>query len=168
MNYETFESGIAAIYATFSRKAPAQNILKAIYKRIEHLPPDFMDYALRHIEDLEEMPKNIGQYLIRNLWPEYLERHPELKSRWDKSCCPLCDPNIPGWRKVYQPEVTGWGEETYKPVLVRCTCGTAPNPNQEKVYQDYELEQLGFKLECLFHWSKDNLPECLRSLQPSK
>lgn len=163
MNYDNFYDGIEDIYATFGKKMPETKVLERIYDRVKQLPDGFIDFAAKRVEDLEKLPQNIGMYLLRELWPDYLEKHSELKSRLDLACCPRCCPDLPGWRKIYQPEVTGWGEETYKPVIIRCTCGNAPNPNHEKVYQDYELENMGFRLKCPFRWSRDNLPDYMRS-----
>lgn len=142
MSYDRFFDGIEEIFAAFGKKMPEDRVVQAIYKRVRSLPDGFMDFAVRHFEDEEQLPKNMGHYLLRDLWPEYLSRNPDLKSH-EYARCEKCDPNLPGWRKVYAQETTGWGESFLTPVIVRCACGNAPNPNHERVYSDCELEDAG-------------------------
>lgn len=146
MNYDKFIDGIEEIYATFGKKRPEDQIIQAIYKKIKNLPDSFIDFAVNHFEDEEKLPQNIGHYLFRELWPKYLERNPVMKKS-EFSCCPNCIPDIPGWRKVYKQEKTGWDELIWKPVIVRCACGNALNPRHEPVYSDFELENMGYSLK---------------------
>lgn len=162
MEYSHFLDMLEKIYATFGKRLPQSAVIDRIYDRVGQLPDSFMDFALKYFEDQDDLPKNMGGFLINNLWPEYLANHPELRARHEVKCCPLCDIDLPGWRRVYEPEITGWGRKVYKPVHVRCTCGGYPNPNQERVYQDFELEQMGYKIDCPYEWDRDNPPECLR------
>lgn len=145
MNYDKFIDGIEDIFATFGKKRPEDRVVEAIYKRIKDLPDSFMDFAVKHFDDMEKLPQNIGRHLFRELWPEYLERNPEMKKS-EYACCPNCDPDLPGWRKVYEQETTGWGEQVWKPIIVRCACGNAPNPRHEQIHTDFELESMGYKL----------------------
>lgn len=163
MNYDKFYQGLEDIYNTFGKKMPEANVVERIFSRVKDLPDRFMQYAVKHFEDQEKLPQNMGMYLFRNLWPDFLDSNPNMKSTLDVASCPKCDPNIPGYRKIYEQEKTGWGETVWKPVLVRCACGNAPNPRNEPVYTDSELEAKGYALKCPFHWDRSNMPECLRS-----
>lgn len=146
MNYDKFIDGIEGIYAIFGKNRPDDRIIQAIFKRIKDLPDSFIAFAVKHFEDQEQLSKNMGRYLFRDLWPEYLERNPELK-KMDVACCHKCCSDLPGWRKIYKQETTGWGEKVWKPVIVRCACGNALNPRHEPVYSDFELENMGYKLK---------------------
>lgn len=162
LNYEKFYDGIEDIFAAFGKKTPEDKTIQAIYKRIQTLPDAFMDYAVKHFEDQEQLPKNMGRYLFRELWPEYLERNPEMK-RSEVDCCPNCISDIPGWRKVYKQETTGWGEQVWKPIIARCACGNAPNPGHEPVYTDFELENMGYKLKLEFTPEQKEMHETWRA-----
>lgn len=146
MNKDVFISGIENIYDFFGRKKPEPRHIEIIFRQIKDLPDSFMDFAVKHLEMSESLPRNMGRYFFRELWPEYLERNPEMKKS-ENSCCLNCDPDLPGWRKIYKQETTGWGEKVWKPVIVRCTCGNALNPRHEPVYSDFELENMGYKLK---------------------
>lgn len=122
-----------------------------------------MNFAIRHFEEAEKLPRNMGRYLIRELWPAYLEHNPDMRSR-EIQCCANCDPSVPGYRKVYEREQTGWGDKIWKPVLVRCACGNAPNPRNEPVYTDSELEDKGYSLTIPFHFEPQDLPEAWRKI----
>lgn len=158
MDYDKFLEGIEDIFATFGRKRPDDRIVEIIYRRIIDLPDSFMDFAIKHFEDEESLPKNLGKFLLRDLWPDYLERNPDLKFK-EIQCCPKCSPDIPGWRKVYIQEMTGWGEKVWKPVIMRCSCGNAPNPRHEKVYTDLELQESGYSLSCPFHFDREEMKQ---------
>lgn len=148
MNFRKFTDGIEEIYAIFGKKVPEDRILNLVFKRIENLPDAFMDFAVRHFEDQENLPRNLGRYLFRELWPQYLELHPELRSKSEDVYCPHCDMacGIPGRRRVWRLEHLPWGDE-YEPVLVRCACGNGPNLTNEPIYSDFELESMGFILK---------------------
>lgn len=161
MDYQKFMDGIEEVYAIFGKKVPDTKIVESIYKRIKKLPERFMDYAVKHFEDEENLPRNIGRYLLRELLPEFLNKNPDLKS-CEIECCPKCDPSVPGWRKVYEHEKTGWGDMIWKPILVRCACRNAPNPRNEPVYTNSELEDKGYSLTIPFHFEPEDLPEAWR------
>lgn len=162
MSYDRFFDALGRIYATFGKKVPQTEVIERIYDRVCKLPEGFLEYTVQYFEDQDDLPKNMGKFLLRVLWPDYLIKHPELKSTQEISACPVCDPGKPGWRRVYMPERTGWGQSVYRPVHVRCTCGSYPNPDQDKIYTDWELEDMGYLLECPYPWDKYNPPEFLR------
>lgn len=168
MNRIYFNDCISEIFASQGRQAPGKPIQDAIFKRVESMPDIFMGFAVAYFQETTELPKNMGRYLLRDLWPKFLTKHPELKGHSEIKCCPLCDTGSPGWRRVWEPEVTGWGQKVYKPVHVRCTCGGYPNPNQERVYHDFELEQMGYRLDCPYEYDRDNPPEFLRRAMDQK
>lgn len=163
MEYSHFLDMLEKIYATFGKRLPQSAVIDRIYDRVGQLPDSFMDFALKHFEDQDDLPKNMGGFLLNNLWPECLANHPELRARNEKQCCPLCDNGNPGWRRVWRPVKTAWGKEAFLPEHVRCSCGGYPNPNQEKVYSDWELEDMGYRLTCPHpEWDRHNPPEFLR------
>lgn len=147
MQIETFQDGLDEIYSIFGKKAPEERIASTIYKRIRNFPDKFMKYAIEHFENQEKLPSNLIYYLKQILWPEFLERNPELKSNINYSICPQCNPDLPGWRRVWMAELTGWDEIVYVPVDVRCSCGNARNPRNEPIFTDNELLANGFYLE---------------------
>lgn len=136
MTETLFLEKIEAIYGIFGRKRPEMSVCAAIFKSISTLPDAFMDFCITHFQDREDMPKNMGMYLLRTLWPEYLERNPNLKSRHEIVCCYKCAPELPGFRKVY--DSSGCCH------VIRCTCGNAPNPQHERVFTDQELLAWGY------------------------
>lgn len=118
MNIMVFQEGLERIYATFARKFPENDrIPEAIYRRVARLPDAFMDFAVARIEDMEKLPANLGRYLFRDLWPEYLDANPELRERrYEQQGCPNCKHDNPGRRLVYEPDGTSH--------LAACTCCT--------------------------------------------
>lgn len=146
LDYDKFFNGMEDIYAAFGKKMPEDKIVQAIYKRVKTLPDAFMDFALKCLEDEEKLPQNLGRYLFRNLWPEYLALHPELKAIEDIACCSKCAPDMPGYRKVWQPELV-LGQEDYTPRIIRCTCGNAPNPKKEPIFTDDQLLNMGWLIK---------------------
>lgn len=159
MDLEKFSDGIEEIYAIFNKKMPEDRAKEVVYRRIKDLPPQFMDFAIRHFEDQETLPRNMGYYLKRVLWPEFLDKNPDMKSKTDYSCCPQCLPELPGWRRVWGAEMTGWGELVYLPLEVRCACGNARNPRNEPIMTDDELIAKGFFLENPYGHKKQDAPE---------
>lgn len=148
MDFEIFSAGLEEIFAIFNKKTPEERVVEIVYKRVKDLPPEFMAFAIRHFEDQNSLPRNMGMYLARELWPQYLERYPELQSKNEDVYCPHCDMacGIPGLRRVWRLQHLPWGDE-YEPVLVRCACGNGPNPTNEPIYSDFELERMGFILK---------------------
>lgn len=147
MTLQEFASGIEEIYAIFGKKSPEDKVNEIIYRRVMNLPPEFMTFAVRHFEEQETLPRNMGFYLTKILWPEYLERNPHLKSYEEKQLCPNCLEEMPGFRRVYAKEETAQGV-VWVPMEVRCQCGIAPNPRNDPIYSDWDLEKMGLKLKC--------------------
>lgn len=151
-----FTNAAELIFAAHGKKLPSTEILDAIYRRISELPPDFLTFAVRHLEDAVDLPKNLGRYLLRELWPEYLEKHPEQRAMQERQCCPLCAPELPGWRKIWGPA------PDYQCRIVRCTCGNARALLDEPVLSDAEWQARGYFTEMPFHYTPDNLPQVLQ------
>lgn len=158
MNKDVFISSIENIYAIFGRKKPEPRHIEIAFRQVKDLPDNFMNYAVRRFEDEENLPKNIGRYLLRDLWPEYLENHPEIKSNIQFLCCPKCIPDIPGYRKAWEP-ITFHGESTYIAHILRCPCGNAPNPRHDPVLSDDQLLSMGWLLENPFLDMQIDIPE---------
>lgn len=83
-----FSNWMADVYAIFGRNRPQAEIMRVIYERVETLPDDFFSYAKGVIADMDDLPRNMGKLLKTVLWPEYLGKHPELRSHADY--CPEC------------------------------------------------------------------------------
>lgn len=147
MDKNIFLNGLNEIYTFFNRKTPEYRVTENLYKRIDNLPDDFMQFAIDHFANRDSLPKNMGYYLKCELWPEYLDKNPDLKSTINYSSCPNCLPELPGWRRAWVSEITGWGEMVYKPVTIRCACCNYPNPKNEPVLTDEELIAKGYYLE---------------------
>lgn len=146
MDLNTFSDSVERIFAIFNKKMPDDRVIETIYKRVKDLPSDFMDFAVRHFEDQENLPRNLGRYLYRELWPEYLSENPENRAHVE--LCPNCLPEMPGYRKVWRKESYCNGEkEDWFPLVIRCSCGIAPNPRKDPVYSDRELLDMGLSLD---------------------
>lgn len=154
MNYDVFETGMEEIFATFGKKKPETYILKAIYKRVESLPPEFMSYCVGYFEEQKELPKNFGLCLVHDVWPQFLAKHPEMKASNAYGRCNNCLPQIPGFREVYEPFMLD-GELRYTPRIFRCPCGNAPNPNNDPAPTDAELLSHGWLLKMPFSHTKE-------------
>lgn len=146
MDRNIFRNGLNEIYSFFGRKMPDDRICESIFRRVKSLPDDFMNFVITHFTVQETLPRNMGYYLLRVLWPEYLNKNPDLQAHENK-CCPLCIPELPGWRRVWGTEKTGWGDIVHVPLEVRCTCGNARNPRNEPIFSEYELLAKGLFLE---------------------
>lgn len=150
MRRQYFETILEKIYATFGKRLPTENVCDAIFERIKDFPDDFLDYAYRRFQDMPQLPQNLGYCLRRELWPEYLEKNPDLRAGRSYETCPKCIKCMPGYRKAYAPD--------YSPVIVRCTCGNAPNPNHEPIPTDAELTAKGFYIKRPYCYRNDDLP----------
>lgn len=103
MNKTLFMENMDAIHATFGKPVPTSRILDVIFSRVEPLPDDFMDYARNRVKNMDSLPANFGAFLKRDLWPDYLDKHPELRAREDASCCPDCDRGNPCYFSMHDP-----------------------------------------------------------------
>lgn len=139
MNYDYFLAGIEDIYAIFGKKRPSEQTIKMIYKRIVTCPENFIDFTINYFEDQDALPPNMGRFLIRELWPNFLDKHPELRAREYTHSCPKCVPDIPGYRKVWDPH--GMSH------IVRCSCGNAPNPDGDQILEDEDWLAMGWYFE---------------------
>ncbi|MGE9985390.1 hypothetical protein [Desulfovibrio sp. SGI.169] len=97
MNKFHFSNKLRGIYAAFGKAYPGTSVAEAIFKRVESMPDGFMDYALERLENQPDMPKNLGYHLRHALWPEYLEKHPQLKATESQGGCHNCSPDMPGF-----------------------------------------------------------------------
>lgn len=165
MRRVTFEESIEKVFAIFGKNTPPDRVLDLIFNRIEHLPDDFMSFVVRHFEDQLDLPKNMGFYILRQIWPDYLQAHPELKAKNQYCSCPRCANGLPGWRHVWEPIYTQ-GRHTYVVRVVRCPCGNAPNPNNEHIPSDEELLALGWQIHMPFCIWLPGLPRNWRSIIP--
>lgn len=162
MTLQEFTTGIEEIYAIFGKKSSEERVNEIVYRRVMNLPPEFMTFAVRHFEDQESLPRNMGYYLKQILWPEFLDKNPDLRSNQQRACCPNCCPEMPGWRRVFRIEKTALGD-FWTPEIVRCACGNAPNPRGEKVMSDYELVQCGFSLQAPDEYKNRKMSDFLAS-----
>ena len=119
MNNSYFCSRLRDIYATFARGYPAAGISEAIFRRVESMPDDFMDYALERLENQPDMPKNMGYHLRHVLWPEYLEKHPQLRATESSGRCNNCSPDLIGF-------LWAWDADG-KRYCLKCACNSRPD-----------------------------------------
>lgn len=146
MDYDKFFDGIEEIFAAFGKNMPDDKIVQAIHKRVKNLPDDFMTYAVKFFENEEKLPRNIGRYLLLELWPEYLKQHPEMKAAEKYFSCPDCIPGIPGYRKAWAPALV-LGKPGFECRIIRCQCKNAPNPYNEPIFTDNQLLDMGWRLD---------------------
>lgn len=119
MKDSVFLSGITEIYAAFGKNMPSLAIRNAIFRRLADKPDSFMAYAQERVCNLESLPSNLGRYMELDLWPDYRDSRPELANYNQLVCCALCDPSLPGFRRVYSVDY----QEIY---LWKCPCNTNP------------------------------------------
>lgn len=138
MREDYFYEKLREIYATFSKAFPAGHISAAIFKRVQNLPDDFMDYALTRLENDVSLPQNLGRYLRMELWWDYLEKHPEQSAYYQPIGCFRCK-NQPGIRLYWEPD------GTVHPC--KCVCNMDPRIAHISAPTDAELLALGYFLE---------------------
>lgn len=163
MIYEIFESGIDEIYATFGKKKPEYRVLEAIYNRVERLPESFMAFTVKYFQNQNELPKNVGLFLMQEIWPEYLRQNPDKRAYNEFGACPNCLADMPGFRRVYEPFEMN-GKIYYHVHIFRCPCGNAPNPNNEHVFTDDEILAKGWATRLPFYYEQEELPESWRKM----
>lgn len=142
MNEVIFLKGLQNIFAAHGKKVPDEAVRNSIFKRINKFPDAFMDYAVTRLENSVELPHNLGLFFVRELWPDFLEDNPHLRSVHDRIACPKCIPGMPGWRYVYRP-FPDWECR-----IVRCTCGNIDNSRLSDIpiYSDSQLIEMGYQL----------------------
>jgi len=120
MDKVRFAEWIRGVYAAFGKAAPAQGVMAAVYRRIDGLPDGFLAFAAEQLEDRDSLPANLGRELRRVLWPEYLEKNPELRAREQPRGCRECagspDPGI----------IWAWSRDGHRYALP-CVCNTVPS-----------------------------------------
>lgn len=116
----TFEDGMDEIYAAFGKKSPEPRVLDAAFRRVENLPDEFMAFCVKRLPDEEKLPQNLGRFMLRELWPEFLDRRPELRSQvMEHAPCQRCNmSDMPGYIRV-------WHTERREARVFRCTCNNA-------------------------------------------
>ena len=119
MNNSHFCGKLREIYAAFGKGYPVAHISDAIFRRIDSLPDGFMDYALDRLENQPDMPRNMGYHLRHVLWPEYLEKHPELKTGDKMRRCNNCSPDLIG-------SFWAWDADG-KRYCLKCACNSRPD-----------------------------------------
>lgn len=119
MNEYHFCGNLREIYAVFGKAYPAKHISDAIFRRVETMPDGFMDYALERLENQPDMPRNMGYHLRHVLWPEYLEKHPELRAGEGRRRCNNCSPDLLGFFWAW--DVDG------KRYCLKCACNDRPD-----------------------------------------
>lgn len=162
MDYKVFLNGIDDIYAIFGKKIPEDRVILKAYERIKDTPNAFMDYIVKHFENQESLPKNMGYYLNQILWPEFLNKHPEYKQMQKWECCSLCEKGMPGLRRVWKEEITLTGKKILNTYIIPCICGNKPNNTNEPILNDSQLIELGYILECPYHYDEKDLPPAWR------
>lgn len=117
-----FSNCIARVFAAHGKTFPSTQIAAAIFARVDSLPDGFMPWAAGKLEDFDKLPTNLGRSLRRELWPEYLEKHPELKAKENRGRCNNCSPDLEGF-------FWAWDQDG-KRYCLKCAC----NDRQEMAH----------------------------------
>ena len=140
MDNQQFGAWIRELYSIFGKNNPSEPIMSAIYRRVEHLPDDFLDYAMSRLEDSEKLPANLGRELYRVLWPEYLEKHPELRGQEaSRQACPSCSPDTPGF-------FWAWALNGHR-YLLKCACNSRQDLAHLDAWTHERAMQAGLRLQ---------------------
>lgn len=75
-----FTQMIVEVFAAFGKREPTQRIRDAVFRRIANLPDSFLPYAQKRLEDMDSLPQNLGRYLLRELWYDFLDENPRLRA----------------------------------------------------------------------------------------
>jgi len=148
-----FANWMQAVYACFSKAQPSPAALKAVWQRVESLPDGFFDFAKERLEDYTALPVNLGRELKRVIWPEYLERYPQLKARENTQRCRDCDPDNPGMFWAW--DVTG------KRWYFKCRCNNRPDQAHMQSWSRQQALNAGYLLSDPF------APKAPRHLSPT-
>ena len=152
MTEMVFTQEFGTIYAAFSKNPPTKTMRDTLFKRIEHLPDGFMIYARQQLQELESLPQNLGRYILRHLWPDYLDAHPELRSRRQEYSCSLCNQDTPGFRRVYSADFR-------ECTLRKCPCNHDPRRASAIAWTDDLIHERGLRTARDFlEWSKGEMP----------
>lgn len=156
-----YEDGMDEIYAAFGKKSPDRRVLDIIFRRVESLPDEFMDFAVERLADEEKLPQNLGRFMRFELWPAFLDKNPQLRAtREELAPCPRCWPSSPQRKRFWSPD-----GETHE---IACDCcrderairllgqipdgrliaagyllAPPPLPNGAKMYRDKIARSLG-------------------------
>lgn len=139
MEKTIFATWIRDIYATYGKAAPSQAVMGAVYRRIETLPVEFLEYATEQLQDRDALPSNLGRELRHVLWPEYLAKNPSLKAHTVSQGCNSCAGSP-------SPGII-WAEDTggHRYAFV-CVCNSLPSLAHARHWTRDDIEAQGYRL----------------------
>ena len=114
-----FSNCLSKVFSAHGKTFPAMQVAAAIFARVGSLPDDFMSWAVGRLEDYDKLPPNLGRELRRELWPDYLEKHPELKAAEQRRRCNTCSPDMAGFFRVW--------DQDGKSYCLKCACNDRPD-----------------------------------------
>lgn len=104
MDRPYFFNELRDIYAIHGKNLTDGAVVSAIFRAVENFPNGFMDFAKDKIGDYTSLPSNLGRELRQELWPVFLEKHPQCKTQ-AQSRCHECAPDLAGWFWAYGPDM---------------------------------------------------------------
>lgn len=113
-----FSNCMAKVFAAHGKTFPRKEIADAIFFRVDGLPDEFMSWAAAQLEDFDKLPANLGRSLRRELWPEYLDKHPELRVHERQQRCNNCSPDLDGFFWAWNLDGTRY--------CLKCACNARP------------------------------------------
>lgn len=135
MDRQGFTYWLQRIYAAFG-KTPNAATMSAVFRRVDGLPDGFFEYAAERLEDRETLPGNLGRELRHVLWPEYLEKNPQLRAR--TVGCRDCDPEMPGF-------FWAWDATGYR-LLCKCACNQDRRLENVQAWTRKQAQEAGLLL----------------------
>lgn len=153
MDRQSFTYWLQRIYAAFD-KTPTAGTMSAVFRRVDGLPDGFFEYAAARLEDRESLPRNLGRELRHVLWPEYLEKNPQLRAR--TVACRDCDLATPGFFIAWDAKGKSW--------FFKCACNQDRRHENEQAWTRRQAQEAGYSLTLP---GVEDAPEKSRSLPAS-
>lgn len=115
-----FKNCMREIYASHGKTPPTDAVMMAVWKRVEHIPDAFMEWATSRLADYDKLPGNLGLELSRALYADWKNQTGQTGNTRD--CCFNCDKQVPGFFYFWRLDDIG----QVKSGMLRCECNDDP------------------------------------------
>ena len=81
-------SMVCTLYATFGKAAPSRGaaVFQAVYNRIADISDQAADYITEHLQDGDELPKNLGKAILAQFFNWQAENGIKAEKRYCQTC----------------------------------------------------------------------------------
>ncbi|MCR5259148.1 MAG: hypothetical protein K6E40_13450 [Desulfovibrio sp.] len=147
MNRNDLQAVIRGLYASFGRRDPGDVIIGAAADAVPaDAGDDFPAYAADAMAALERLPNNIGRWLARVIFPQYVAER--IVATGNSDCgrpgCPECGGT--GWHEVWHAGAAPGTAPTALPCVCNCTI-VAWTQGRPCRHTRCELERAGWTFE---------------------